>query len=91
MFHAGPKHLGACPGHSGIQAPRFKMLPADKPATPLVVRDADGEAWINLGNGNWAQVGEVARGKKYAEAWPNTWTEMEQDFGPLTVEWSLPR
>lgn len=32
--HGGPKHLGACPGQSGLYAERFRLRPGDKPPAP---------------------------------------------------------
>jgi hypothetical protein len=51
--------------------------------TIIVIRDADGEAWINLGNGKWALASDVMRGKKYAENYQYEEWEIED---PVT-EW----
>lgn len=56
----------------------------------IVVRDVDGDAYINLGDGRWAAASDVIRGKKYAEAWPWSLAELEREFGPLQIEWKTP-
>lgn len=52
----------------------------------IIVRDRDGDAYVNLGNGLWAMLGDVIKGKQYAEAWSWTYVDLENEFGPLTVE-----
>lgn len=56
----------------------------------IVVRDADGEAHINLGDGRFASCVDVGRGKTYAEAWATPLAELEDMFGPIQVEWETP-
>jgi hypothetical protein len=54
----------------------------------IVKRDSDGDPWMNLGNGRWALVSDVMRGRKYADRWANTEEDIET-YGPFSVEWEI--
>jgi hypothetical protein len=54
----------------------------------IVKRDSDGDPWMNLGDGRWALVADVMRGKKDAERWADTEAEIEV-YGPFDVEWEI--